>query len=181
MLTLTLIMSVLHHQQTDQSSQGSLGILRRFGAYAQPCPKETPLFGGARLDGSGDEYMQYFAVADDDLTRITQFRYCKCCINSNGDYEHFRGFEVGITSPVSGYQFQTFGTVNGTANDETCITYDLSQEELMFSTIFADSNDMEGLIFEGNGGTTWTMRANGKTNQRFQLEGRPIGFRVWMG
>ena len=48
-------------------------------------------------------------------------------------------------------------------------------------TIYADSNDVEGLVFEGNGGSVWTMRANGATNSRFQLEGRPIGFRVWMG
>jgi len=73
------------------------------GVGAQPCPAETPLYGGAVLDGSDDEYEQYFVVADDDLTRVTQFRYCKCCINKNGDYEHFRGFEVGITSPISGF------------------------------------------------------------------------------
>ena len=51
------------------------------GVQAQPCPAETPLYGGALLDGSADEYEQYFVVADDDLTRVTQFRYCKCCIN----------------------------------------------------------------------------------------------------
>ena len=90
---------------------------------AQPCPKETPLYGGAKLDKSDDEYEQYFVVADDDLTRVTQFRYCKCCINNRGDYEHFRGFEVGITSPISGYSFQTFGTVNGTDKDTVCETY----------------------------------------------------------
>jgi len=38
---------------------------------ADPCPKETPLYGGAQLDGSSDEYEEYFVVADDDLTRIT--------------------------------------------------------------------------------------------------------------
>ena len=37
----------------------------------KPCPVETPLYGGATLDGSPDEFMQYFAVTDEDLTRIT--------------------------------------------------------------------------------------------------------------
>ena len=71
-------------------------------AHAQPCPKETILFGGAKLNGSSDEYEQYFVVSDDDLTRVTNFRYCVCCINWLGVYEHFRGFEATIFSPLSG-------------------------------------------------------------------------------
>lgn len=109
-------------------------------------------------------------------------RYCKCCINGNGDYEHFRGFEVGITSPTSGYSFQTFGTVNGTDPDTVCETQYMGLEELMYLTIFVDSNDVEGMIWEGNFGTTWTQRANGnKPSPKMNLGGRPIGFRVWMG
>ena len=113
---------------------------------AQPCPKETPLYGGAKLDKSPDEYEQYFVVADDDLTRVTQFRYCKCCINWFGQYEHFRGFEVGITSPISGYSKQTFGTVNGTDSDTVCETFDFGAE-LMFLQVFADWNDVEGIVW----------------------------------
>lgn len=39
-------------------------------ARAAPCPMETPMYGGAILDGSDDEYEQYFVVDDDDLTHF---------------------------------------------------------------------------------------------------------------
>jgi len=130
-------------------------------ALAQPCPAETEMYGGATLDGSADEYEEYFVVADDDLTRITQFRYCKCCINGNGEYEHFRGFEATIYSPLTGYQTQQFGTMDGTDPDTICETQDMSLEELMFLTIYADWNDAEGIVWEGSLGSIWTSRANG--------------------
>ena len=66
------------------SSLGELRLLE-IGAMAQPCPKETPPFGGATLDGSDDEYETYWAVTDDNLTRITGFRACTCCLDDNGD------------------------------------------------------------------------------------------------
>ena len=64
---------------------------------------ETPLYGGSPIDGSPDEIETYWAVTDDDMARVTAFRYCTCCENSKGDQEHFRGFEVEIYSPTSGY------------------------------------------------------------------------------
>ena len=42
------------------------GFLSGLGAWAQPCPAETPMFGGTVLDGSSDEYETYWYVADDD-------------------------------------------------------------------------------------------------------------------
>lgn len=55
-------------------------------------------------------------------------------------------------------------------------------EELMWLTIFADSNDAEGIIWEGHLGTEWISRANGNIGSpRLRMGGRPIGFRVWMG
>ena len=103
-------------------------------------------------------------VADDDLTRITQIRYCKCCINWYDEYEHFRGFEATIYSPLTGYSTQTFGTMDNYAIDDDtyCEVHDVSNEELMYLTIYADYNDMEGFVWEGNQGTTWTSRANGE-------------------
>ena len=65
------------------------------------------------MDNSSDEYDTYWAVTDDDLTRITGFRFCNCCTNSNGDQEHFRGFSATIYSPLSGVYEQTFGTMDG--------------------------------------------------------------------
>ena len=35
---------------------------------ANPCPVESPLYGGAILKGSSDEINEYFVVADDDFT-----------------------------------------------------------------------------------------------------------------
>ena len=126
--------------------------------------------------------MDFYYVADDDLTRVTLFKYCvNKYLFATGRYEHFRGFEVGITSPTSGYSSRVFGTVDDNEFGTICNTVDTSNEELMFVTIFADLNDVEGMIWEGNFGTTWTMRANGEENERRQMGGRPIGFRVYMG
>ena len=80
-----------------------LGLDEKLMGWAQPCPKETTPFGGAPLDNSADELEVYWAVTDDDLSRITKFRYCNCCTNAKGDQEHFRGFEVEIYSPTSGF------------------------------------------------------------------------------
>jgi len=39
---------------------------QRMSAWAQPCSEETDMYGGATLDGSPDEYEEYFVVQDDD-------------------------------------------------------------------------------------------------------------------
>ena len=58
----------------------------------------------------------------------------------------------------------------------------MSNEELMFVKIYADSNDAEGIVWWGHQGTEWVSRANGEaSSDKEQLGGRPIGFRVWMG
>lgn len=112
------------------------------------CPVETPPFGGAVLDGSSDEYETYIAITDDEYTRMTRLKYCKCCINGSGVHEHFRGFEVTLESPTTGQTYvQEFGTIDGTEADTFCEIFEMP-EELMFLTVFADSNDVEGLIFE---------------------------------
>ena len=69
------------------------------------CPVETPPFGGAILDGSPDEYETYIAITDDEYTRMTRLKYCKCCINGAGVHEHFRGFEVTLESPTTGQTY----------------------------------------------------------------------------
>ena len=52
----------------------------------------------------------------------------------------------------------------------------------MYLTIYSDSNDVEGMIWEGNFGSTWTGRANGDNpSSKMKMLGRPIGFRVWKG
>ncbi len=52
----------------------------------------------------------------------------------------------------------------------------------MYITVYSDTNDIEGLVFEGDKGTIWTMRANGdKDIARFQMKGRPLGFGIFMG
>ena len=52
----------------------------------------------------------------------------------------------------------------------------------MFLQVFADDNDVEGVVWEGNQGTEWISRANGNIAlPKEQMQGRPIGFRVWMG
>lgn len=72
--------------------------------------------------------------------------------------------------------------MDGTDPDTVCETQDMSMEELMWLTIFADSNDAEGIIWEGHLGSVWTSRANGNVGSpRLRMGGRPIGFRVWMG
>ena len=52
----------------------------------------------------------------------------------------------------------------------------------MYITMYSDSNDIEGLIFEGHEGGKWTMRANGDRDiNRFKMPGRPLGFGMYMG
>lgn len=58
----------------------------------------------------------------------------------------------------------------------------MSNEELMYNRIFSDSNDVEGIIWWGNGGTQWDSRANGNLDSPIErMGGRPIGFRVQHG
>lgn len=72
--------------------------------------------------------------------------------------------------------------MDGTDPDTFCEAHDMSLEELMWLTIYADSNDAEGIVWEGNFGSTWVSRANGNVSSgRLRMGGRPIGFRVWMG
>jgi len=72
--------------------------------------------------------------------------------------------------------------MDGDDDDTLCEAQDMSMEELMFLTIYADRNDAEGIVWEGDAGTIWTSRANGDVGSpREQMQGRPIGFRVWMG
>lgn len=127
-----------------------------------------------------DRWEEYF-VADDDFTRVTKFTHCKCFCNNFSEYEHFRGFSVEVTSQTQSYNFDYGTVVDPGEFFFTCETVDMSNDELMFVTIFADDNDVEGFIWEGYSGTTWTMRANGEENERRQMGGRPIGFRVAIG
>ena len=105
------------------------------GVMAQPCPVETDPFGSNKaLDGSDDEYETYWAVTDDDLTRIVGFRACTCCPKSSDPVpvqHHFRGFEATIYSPVSGYTTQVFGTMDGPEDNTICDAHDMENEELM--------------------------------------------------
>lgn len=71
--------------------------------------------------------------------------------------------------------------MRGTDPDTKCDTRDVSLEELMYFTIYSDRNDIEGIVFEGNKGTSWSLRANGALSERFRMKGRPVGFRVWEG
>lgn len=70
----------------------------------------------------------------------------------------------------------------GSDPDTVCGTHDMSNEELMRLTFYADWNDAEGIVWYGNKGSVWVSRANGPItfNDEYML-GRPIGFRVKMG
>ena len=55
-------------------------------------------------------------------------------------------------------------------------------EEIMYATIYSDTNDVEGFIFEGYLGSPYVFRANGADHSpKFRLGGRPIGFKVGEG
>ena len=58
----------------------------------------------------------------------------------------------------------------------------MSNEELMYLRIYSDQNDVEGIVWWGDQGTKWELRANGDNDSpKERMGGRPIGFRVWMG
>ena len=52
----------------------------------------------------------------------------------------------------------------------------------MYLTLFSDSNDIEGFLWEVNFGSAWMGKADGlDASPKMQMLGRPIGFRVWKG
>ena len=51
-------------------------LIFELAVWAAPCPAETPLYGGALLDGSPDEWETYFAVEDDDLSIMVSLEFC---------------------------------------------------------------------------------------------------------
>ena len=124
-----------------------------------PCVAETPPYGGNDLVKSPGIPQEIFFVDDDDFTRFTEMRYCKCCLNSKGEYSYFRGLEITIFSPTSGYHTKAFGTMDGTDPDTVCEAHDVSNEELMFVQIYSDSNMFQGFDWIGDKGTVWASRA----------------------
>ena len=72
--------------------------------------------------------------------------------------------------------------MDGPEDDTQCEYHDMSNEELMYLSIYSDSNDVEGIVWWGHLGTEWISRANGDSfSPKEQVSGRPIGFRVWLG
>ena len=51
--------------------------------------------------------------------------------------------------------------MDGTDKDTFCETFNMGLEELMWLTLYSDTNDVEGMIWEGNFGSSWIARANG--------------------
>ena len=67
----------------------------------------------------------------------------------------------------SGTFLQTYGTLDSSNSLNKCEEFDID-EEIMFIEIYSDKNDVEGLVFYGNKGAVWTMRANGdRTIEKF--------------
>lgn len=92
--------------------------------------------------------------------------------------QHFRGFRAKFEAD-SGTFFYTWGTLD--ASVDTCETIAIP-EEVMYTTVYSDSNDVEGFVFEGHLGSTYTFRANGNAfSPKFRMLGRPIGFDMYMG
>lgn len=100
-------------------------------ASSAPCPRETDMMGFADLNGSKDEYETYFAVDDDDLTKMVAIEYCVQS-NSKGEPEHFRGFKPEIYSPVSGTSYQVFGDMSGSDKKDKCFRVKLEGEMMYF-------------------------------------------------
>ena len=96
---------------------------------------------------------------------------------------HFRGFEIGIVSPVSGYSQLTYNQVNNTSDDDLfCETVYLNTEEIRYLQLYSDSNDVEGMIWTGHLGTVWEFVGDGNDKlPAEQMGGRPIGFKIYMG
>ena len=157
---------------------------------SQPCVESTEDYGRPVTDA--DKETKEIVVTDDDMTRMTKLKYCVCKKNSKTPstapkpwYEHFRGFEVEIYSPTSGYKSQAFGNLDDDPNicePTMCKTYDFGTEELMWLTLYSDGNDIEGMVWEGHLGTEWIARANGNdSGPKNRMKGRPIGFKVVNG
>ena len=97
-----------------------------------PCPKETELFGVVTLDGSPDEYETYFAVTDDDFTKMVGMEYCIQDNLLQPTPEHFLGFKPRIYSPISGDSYQVFGDMSGSQEKVKCYNIPLVGELMFF-------------------------------------------------
>ena len=51
--------------------------------------------------------------------------------------------------------------MDGTDPVTLCETFNIGLEEMMYLTLYSDDNDVEGMVFDGNLGSSWTARANG--------------------
>ena len=52
--------------------------------------------------------------------------------------------------------------MDGTDKNTLCEAFNMDLEELMYLTLYSDTNDVEGMIWEGNLGSSWIGRANGE-------------------
>ena len=114
----------------------------------------------------------------DDSTRIISVYYCVKWEYWTSKWEHFRGFRATLSSDT-GLKYQEFGSMDP-AND-LCeeITID---EEIMYFTVYEDSNDIEGFVFTGHAGSEYSFRANGEdASPTYRMPGRPIGFGIYTG
>ena len=72
------------------------------------------MYGGADVNAVVNKEELYYAVTDDDFTKMTGMYYCV----QDGFFglvpaENFRGFRPDIYSPVSGTSTFDFGVVSG--------------------------------------------------------------------
>ena len=92
---------------------------------------------------------------------MTSIYRCIQYSHSGTVLQHFRGWRATYESD-SGTKTQTFGLLDGSADgyDDHCELFNID-EEVMYATIYSDTNDVEGWIFEDYGGNTYDFTANG--------------------
>ena len=96
-------------------------------------------------------------------------------------FMNFRGFKATMYSPEIGTTSHLFGSIDGFTVDYECYQHDTSSEELIWLQYLYDNQDIEGMKWWGHLGTDWTSNANAKNRKLFDIPGRPIGFRTWIG
>jgi len=144
-----------------------------------PCRDQTAFYGPA----TSSNYTE-IVEDQDDSTRISGMYYC--IMYTGSTLQHFRGFRTTLEADTGTF-YQSYGTLVDpvsylTDNENHFCEYFDILEEIMYIEIYSDSNDCEGMVLFGHEGTVYSMRANGASSSpKFRMEGRPIGFGMYMG
>ena len=150
------------------------------------CKRYSTQYGVSTYQDPNQVYQQRYYIEDFVDDRNAQIVGVRYCLNAFGLL--FKGFQVRYQTTTD-FAEQSFGTLDDLdADADNCFPVDGSFEEvtedILNFAVYADSNDVEGILFRTDSGSDLIYKANYPIYRPFPpaaLKGRPIGFRVEFG